>query len=580
VLPLTSERNQELDLRHAIGVLRQRGLAIAVLCLASVFCALVLSSRSAELYQSTASVRISNPNSENLFQSVQVPIDLRRQVETETHVLQSHDLRSLVDQQLGARAGQIQRVTVTNPENTDLLNITAVSTSPQIAREAADTYADVYVQRRKERAASELDRRADELRNEANRLGDEMLALDDQIDEAEEEADAETLRSRKAALQDQQSTASNLAFQLGAQAALASGAVEVANRGQLPDRPISPTPTRDAALAGVVALGLGVGGALLLDRLDDRIMGPDDLEVAAPGVPVLASVPIYAPNRKRGAAKLPHGPRRLVPLNSVDAEVYRTLRSNVRYGNIERTKNVLMVTSASGSEGKSTVTANLAVALAENSQRVVVVSADLRRPTLASLFGVDETARGLTSVLRGEERLPDCMVPVTLESGRRLYVLPAGPIPHNPAELLGSHLMGKLLDELTNSDVDYVLLDCPPVLPVSDPLAVAQYVDGVIMLVAVGETRMHTLHEACDRLQKVGASVLGIVLNGVPTARGRYPYYYYRRYDRYGYVPGDGRSRRGAGGGRQPEPVAGNGKPNGSRGERPLVIEADPGGHG
>jgi succinoglycan biosynthesis transport protein ExoP len=224
-----------------------------------------------------------------------------------------------------------------------------------------------------------------------------------------------------------------------------------------------------------------------------------------------------------------------VPLNSVTAEVYRTLRSNVRYSSIAEDNRILMVTSSSGSEGKSTVTANLAVALAESGQRVVIVSADLRRPTLSSLFGINETARGVTSVLHGEMKVADCLMPVTLESGHRMYVLPAGPLPHNPAELLGSRMMGELLAGLAAADVDYVLVDCPPVLPVSDPLAVAQYVDGVILLAVVGQTRIHSLSEAYDRLAKVGADVLGIVLNGVPTARGRYPYYYYRRYDQDGY---------------------------------------------
>jgi Mrp family chromosome partitioning ATPase len=96
-------------------------------------------------------------------------------------------------------------------------------------------------------------------------------------------------------------------------------------------------------------------------------------------------------------------------------------------------------------------------------------------------------------------------------------------------------MMGELLAGLAAADVDYVLVDCPPVLPVSDPLAVAQYVDGVILLAVVGQTRIHSLAEAHERLTKVGAEVLGIVLNGVPTARGRYPYYYYRRFDQYGY---------------------------------------------
>ena len=256
--------------------------------------------------------------------------------------------------------------------------------------------------------------------------------------------------------------------------------------------------------------------------------------------PLFGSVPIYAPAKKRGAHRLPHGPGSLVPLNSIDAEVYRTIRTNLRFSSLAKDNgsSVIMVTSASGSEGKSTVTANLAVSLAESGQRVVIVSADLRRPVISSIFDVPETDKGLTSVLLGESTVTECLVPYTLESGHRLYILPAGALPSNPAELLGSRAMADLLAALAHADVDFVLLDSPPVLPVSDPLAIAQFVDGVVLLSVLGQTRAHNLREAVKRLNRVGADILGVVLNGMPTGRGgRYPYQYYRRSNPDDYSP-------------------------------------------
>jgi succinoglycan biosynthesis transport protein ExoP len=545
---VTTDHVSELDLRRVLGVLRQRALLIGALVAASAAAAFVVSSRSPDLYESTASVRVSNPSSENVFQNVgPAPVDPRRQVETETQILQSNDIRALVEQRLGARTGELVRTSVTNPPNTDLLAIAVTSTSSATAREAADTYADVYVQRRKERAASELDRRAGELRAEADRLGQQVRDLDAAIT-AGPKAEADGLRAQKAALQSQQASASNLAFQLGAQAAIMNGAVEVADRAVPATEPVAPRPDRDAALAALVALLAGAGAALLVDRLDDRIKRPADIDAAVPEIPVLASLPVHTPDAGRRRARLPrHGTPMLVPLQSPAAEAYRTLRSNVRYSGLRgpnaepgigRTKRVLMVTSASEREGKTAVIANLAVALAESDQRVVVVSADLRRPTLASYFAVDEArAPGITTVLHGEAGLERCLIPVTLDRGRRLHLLPAGPVPHNPAELLGSPAMGALLAELAGADVDYVLVDTPPLLAVSDPLAIAQHVHGVILLAAAGRTRARNLAEAYDRLDKVGADVLGVVLNGVAALPHRRAYQAYSR-------PADGGRRR------------------------------------
>jgi succinoglycan biosynthesis transport protein ExoP len=545
---VTTDHVSELDLRRVLGVLRQRGLLIGGLVAASAVAAFVVSARSPDLYESTASVRVSNPSSENVFQNVgPAPVDPRRQVETETQILQSNDIRALVEQRLGARTGEVVRTAVTNTPNTDLLAIAVTSTSSATAREAADTYADVYVQRRKERAASELDRRAGELRTEADRLGQQVRDLDAAIT-AGPKAEADGLRAQKAAVQSQQASASNLAFQLGAQAAIMNGAVEVADRAVPATEPVAPRPGRDAALAGLVALLAGAGAALLVDRLDDRIKRPADIELAVPEVPVLASLPVHTPDTGRRAgrsghlhrARLPrHGTPMLVPLQSPAAEAYRTLRSNLRYSGLRgpnaepgvgQTKRVLMVTSASEREGKTAVIANLAVALAESDQRVVVVSADLRRPTLASYFAVDEArAPGITTVLHGEAGLERCLIPVTLDRGRRLHLLPAGPVPHNPAELLGSPAMGALLAGLAGADVDYVLVDTPPVLAVSDPLAIAQHVHGVVLLAAAGRTRARNLAEAYERLDQVGADVLGVVLNGVAVLAHRRAYQAYSR---------------------------------------------------
>jgi capsular exopolysaccharide synthesis family protein len=195
--------------------------------------------------------------------------------------------------------------------------------------------------------------------------------------------------------------------------------------------------------------------------------------------------------------------------------------------------------------------------LAESGLRVVVVSADLRRPMIGNLFGIDESEKGLTSVLLGDAPLADCLMPVTFESGRSLYVLPSGPLPHNPAELLGSAAFGTLLERIEAAGVDFILLDCAPVLPVADPLAIAQHVDGMVVLALAGRTRENSLRETIERLRQVEASIIGIVMNGVKERQGKgYHYYGYSAYSpKPPSTPPNGKSGNGA----EPKAPTGNG---------------------
>jgi capsular exopolysaccharide synthesis family protein len=223
----------------------------------------------------------------------------------------------------------------------------------------------------------------------------------------------------------------------------------------------------------------------------------------------------------------------LVSPTSAAAESYHALATNLRFSNMGKEKRTILVTSSSGEEGKTTVTANLAAVLAENGLRVVVVSADLRRPMLGELLHSIETEKGLTSAMLGDRELASCFVSVPLPSGKNIFVLPTGPLPHDPAVLLGSDAFGQVLDQIKRSQADFILIDCAPVLPVSDPVAASRHVDGVLVLALQGETREHDLAETVERLQQVSADIIGVVLNGVPVARGRFSYYGYYSYQSY-----------------------------------------------
>jgi len=220
------------------------------------------------------------------------------------------------------------------------------------------------------------------------------------------------------------------------------------------------------------------------------------------------------------------------------SEAYRVLRTNVRFSGLDAPLRTILVTSPGPSEGKSITVANLAATMAEAGLKVVTVDADLRRPRQHHLFDLDR-APGLTDVLLAGHL--DGQVRPAMYTGA-LGVLPAGDLPPNPAEVLGSARMGELLGRIKEK-ADAVIVDSPPVLPVTDAAVLARQVDAVLLVLDAGRTRRWAAVQALEALQQVEANVIGAVLNNVPTrgmASRYYYYYYYREY----YDETDGRRVR------------------------------------
>lgn len=207
------------------------------------------------------------------------------------------------------------------------------------------------------------------------------------------------------------------------------------------------------------------------------------------------------------------------------AEAYRTLRTNLQFAALDRPLRTLLITSAGPGEGKTTVAANLGVALAQSGKKVVVVGGDLRKPTLHQAFGL-RNAAGLTSVLTGNVTWQDALQPSGVEG---LSILPSGPIPPNPAELLASARMQEVLSEIS-AGCDMVIIDAPPVLAVTDAGVLSRLSDGVLLVVSVGITPRDVAKAAKEQLVQVGARILGLVVNRLSGESGYYYYYYHRYY--------------------------------------------------
>jgi receptor protein-tyrosine kinase len=299
--------------------------------------------------------------------------------------------------------------------------------------------------------------------------------------------------------------------------------VTVTDPAQVAEEPSSPRTVLNVAAGGLLGLAVGAGLALLRARLDRSVKDVDVLTELV-GAPVVGSISRsteldrhHVLDRGRGRA----------------AEDYRQLRNALRFLDVDRPPQVLMVSSAVPGEGKTTLVINLAMALAESGRRVAVIEADLRRPKVAAYLDLIDGV-GLTNVLGDEVSVEEV---VQRYGHDAVFVIASGPLPPNPGQLLASAHMSALLDKLRTT-YDVVLIDAPPVLPVADASGLALLADGVLLSVRHGVTRKDEVRAAVARLERVQARLLGAVLNIVPPKAEGGGNYEYR------YLPDSGKHAR------------------------------------
>lgn len=312
--------------------------------------------------------------------------------------------------------------------------------------------------------------------------------------------------------------------------------VTILTPAEVPAKPVVPDTKLNLAVGVFIGLAVGLALALLIDRLDTRIRNEQDVSNVT-DVPTLGGIVFDEQASKRPLIvhSLPSSPR---------SEAFRSLRTNLQFLDVEGGPRSFVVTSSVSGEGKSTTTANLAIAIAQSEARVLVIDGDLRDPSIATLFGI-EGAVGLTDVLIGRAEASEAMQTWGLTN---LTILPAGSVPPNPSELLGSEALRKLL-LAAEQEFDFVLIDSPPLLPVTDAALLAKHVRGSLVIVAAGKTHRGQLTGALDALRNVDAHVAGLIITMLPT-KGPEAY----GYGRYGYgAQGYGREHPAAKASETPE---------------------------
>ena len=292
--------------------------------------------------------------------------------------------------------------------------------------------------------------------------------------------------------------------------------VSVIDPATVPTDPIRPKRAQNIFFSFVLGAFLGLCLALLQELFDDRINSPEEAERVL-RLPSLGQVPLI---EEEGLRMI-----RDISTFSPLMESYRSLRTNINFAAVGSPMRTLLVTSSMPAEGKSTTVANLAMSMAMEGKRVIIVDADLRRPSQHKLFKVDSSP-GLTDILLGTHRIEQVLRPTGVPN---VQILPAGTPPPNPAELLGSAEMKKLIERLKDVS-DLILFDSPPALMVADSVVLSSRVDGALLVIAFGETKKTNTRKAQELLSRANAHVLGTVLNRMESPSNGY---YYGKY----YVP-------------------------------------------
>lgn len=298
--------------------------------------------------------------------------------------------------------------------------------------------------------------------------------------------------------------------------------IQVIDMAQIPTSPIKPRPTLNMAIAGVLGLMAGVFLAFLMEFLDNTLKTPEDVEKHL-SLPVLGAIPVVNDENSKLIS--------LTNPKSPVTEAFRTLRTNIQFSSIDKEIKTIIVTSSSPTEGKSTIAANLASIVAQSDKKVLLIDCDFRKPRVHKNFGISNL-QGVTNVLMGDSLLSDVIY--KYDSLDNFHIITSGPIPPNPAELLGSKRMKNLLQSI-KEEYDMIILDTPPVGLVTDSAVLSTIADGLIYVTAVGQTDIEVIKTAKELLDKVNANIIGVVLNKIPVeGKSYYKYHYYQYYDYYG----------------------------------------------
>ncbi len=480
-----------LDIRRYVGVVLSRWWLVLLGPLVAGVVAWAYSEGQTPIYEATTTVRVQQTQGAMVASLGDIQTN-RSLAVTYRELMTTRPIMEGVVQELGlpmSPRGLGGKISVEVVPGTELLRIKVEDSDPEQAALIADTVAEVFKRQTEESRLADIARL-------------QSIAIAQGISDVRDFVTA----------------------QLNA-----LGSLSVVERSEVPMAPIRPRTSLNILLALMLGAIFSVGGAFALEYLRDTVQTLERVERRF-GVTGLGVVPLWR-KKELGANELV-----MEKLSkSHYAESYRNVRASIQFVNAAHPVQTLVVSSPWSSEGKSTVVSNLAVALAQDGKAVILVDSDLRRPTLHRFFGLRNTV-GLSTLLATPELDLEAILQETAVQGVR--VITSGPIPPNPAELLGSSRMQTLIQRL-GQEADMVLFDSPPLLSVADSVRLASQLDGTVLVVAAADTRMDLVRGALEALRKANVHLTGVLVNKVALGRFGYGYYRYGYYHQY-YASGDG----------------------------------------
>lgn len=489
------------SLRNYLQVVRRQKRLIIVVTVLTGLLAVLPAATAEDVYESTVRIQVSTLDEEGVFEDAasdagSANINQVRDLANEIEILQSRPLRAAVIEDLADDALDFQTPIIELVGISEILELTIRSGDPAVAADVANTYADVFVVDRRDRSVQALITKSDELKDQSAIASGELAAIESQLaDENLPPSERTTLQVRQSTLVAQVQEFDRRADELEVEAALRGRGTRIIEPATLNLTPIGGGVTGSLIVGLTLGFLLGLALAVVVDTVQDRVSSRDDLAAVRPDVPVLATVPHADLGDSAGADQ----PSVL--------EAFRYLRTGVRLFGLNAELRSILVTSAIGSEGKTTTAVNLARAMSQGGDRVVLVDADLRRPSIHEHFDL-ANRRGLSSLVLEDGDLSSVIHFVH----DNLAVVTAGPTVQNPTEVLASPQFRSILEALV-TQADFTIIDSPPVLPVADALIAGQVVDGAVVVGRVGTVKRRSLRDALDRMTEASIRIVGLVAN-------------------------------------------------------------------
>jgi len=521
------EGARTVELRKYYGIFRRWLWLIVLGAFVAASVGFVISERLPRIYEATTTLIVgtvttsANADYNTVLASQQL-------AKTYSTILVSRNILEAALAELGLKESLTLEALSKNVEartvrDTQLITLKVSQKDPKLAADLANSIARQLLSQNPATPQGQLGSVQGFVVEQMRRLEKEITSLQQQLEEVESRlknanpAQGAILASQQTDLQDKLRQAlTSYNSLLTFYSASSSNYVSIIEEARPPLQPSSPRVLLNTLLAALAGLALTIGLALIFEYLDDTVKTSEQVTQAV-DLPALALVPRMSHQGLNGDSPL------LWDGKSMEAEAYRTLRTNIQFSILDKRTKTLVVTSANPREGKTSTLVNLATAMAQAGLRVIVVDCDLRRPTVHQVFRLPNT-RGITTLLLDETiRLEDVLRQPPVPN---LHVLTSGPLPPNPAELLGSRRMEAILVALKQR-ADIVLLDTPPCLSLTDAVVLAGRADGTILVAEWGATRMDALVQETATLKQVGATILGVVLNKFRSSR-HHAYHYYR----------------------------------------------------